>query len=147
MKKILDVIAFLFMLANVAVSLVFYFTTDKIAVPVHWSTVASADSYGRTWMILFSAGITVVVYLLMLWSEKRHMLNTPFLIKDKEKARPYIDMDLAWTSAIVMGLMFYVDLAVAQYVRFWMLLVAVLILVIIVINWAYMARIYKIGRK
>lgn len=37
MKKLLDILAFLFVLANIVVSCVFYFFTDKIAIPAHWA--------------------------------------------------------------------------------------------------------------
>lgn len=146
MKKVLDILSFLFILANVIVSCVFYFTTDKIAIPAHWSSVGQMNAYGQTWMILLLAGISLVIYVLMLTSEKNHVVNLPFKVKNRLAALPYIDNMLAWTNMMVMLLLLYVDIAVAQIIPLSMAIVFVLILIICIIDFYYTRKIYKFGR-
>lgn len=146
MKKLLDILAFIFLLANVVVSCVFYFTTDMIAVPTHWNTAVQMDAYGETWMILLLAGISVVVYLLMVWSEHHHVINLPFKVKHEPSARPFIDMCLAWTNMFVMLLLLYVDICVAQYLVLNNVIIFAVIILLVVIGFYYCAKIYKCGR-
>lgn len=146
MKKALDILAFLFLLANVVVSCVFYFTTDEIAVPAHWTTFGEMNAYGQTWMILLLAGISVVVYALMFVSEKHHVINLPFKVKHEPEALPYVDKMLAWTNMLVMLILLYVDIAVAQYIPLSMAIVFALILVVVIVGFYYTRKIYKCGR-
>lgn len=146
MKKLLDIISFILILANVAVSLFFYFTTDMIAIPTHWTTLGQMNSYGQTWMILVLAGISVVVYLLMVWSERHHAVNLPFKVKNELAALPFIDKLLAWTNFLVMLLLLYTDLAVAQYIPMIIAVIYVLLFIMIVIGIYYTTKIYKCGR-
>lgn len=147
MKKLLDILSFLIILTNVIVSLVFYFSTDLIAIPAHWRADGTMDSYGQTWMILLLAGLSVVIYALMVWSEKHHAVNLPFKVKHEPEAIPYIDGMLAWTNFFAMLLLFYVDIAVAQYVPLFQAIVYALILLIIIVGFYYTIRIYRCGRK
>lgn len=146
MKKVLDILSFLFILANVVISFVFYFTTD-IAIPTHWTTLGQMESYGQTWMILLLAGISLVIYFLMVVSEKHHVINLPFKVKHEPSARPFVDKMLAWTNMLVMLLLLYVDIAVAQYVPLSMALVFAILLVICVVDFYYTRKIYQCGRK
>lgn len=146
MKKLLDIIAFLLLLANIVISCVFYFTTDMIAVPAHWNAVGRMDAYGQTWLILLLAGISVVVWLMMFFSERHHVINLPFKVKHLPSALPYVDMCLAWTNALVMLILLYVDVVVAQYVPFSMPILIGLVLVITIIDFYYTSKIYKCGR-
>lgn len=146
MKKVLDILSFLFILANVVISCVFYFTTD-IAIPTHWTTLGQMESYGQTWMILLLAGISLVIYFLMVVSEKHHVINLPFKVKHEPSARPFVDKMLAWTNMLVMLLLLYVDIAVAQYVPLSMALVFAILLVICVVDFYYTRKIYQCGRK
>lgn len=146
MKKVLDILSFLFILANVVISCVFYFTTD-IAIPTHWTTLGQMESYGQTWMILLLAGISLVIYFLMVVSEKHHVINLPFKVKHEPSARPLVDKMLAWTNMLVMLLLLYVDIAVAQYVPLSMALVFAILLVICVVDFYYTRKIYQCGRK
>lgn len=146
MKKVLDILSFLFILANVVISCVFYFTTD-IAIPTHWTTLGQMESYGQTWMILLLAGISFVIYFLMVVSEKHHVINLPFKVKHEPSARPFVDKMLAWTNMLVMLLLLYVDIAVAQYVPLSMALVFAILLVICVVDFYYTRKIYQCGRK
>ena len=145
MKKVLDILSFLFILANVVISCVFYFTTD-IAIPTHWTTLGQMESYGQTWMILLLAGISLVIYFLMVVSEKHHVINLPFKVKHEPSARPFVDKMLAWTNMLVMLLLLYVDIAVAQYVPLSMALVFAILLVICVVDFYYTRKIYQCGR-
>lgn len=147
MKKILDIAAFLFLLANIVFSCVFYFTTDEIAIPAHWSMTGRMDEYGQTWMILVLAAISAVIYVLMVFSERHHAINLPFKVKHLPQALPIVDMCLAWNNALVMLILLYVDLAVARYVPMSMALLWALILVIIVLDFYYTRKIYKCGRE
>ncbi len=147
MKKALDILSFLFILANIVVSCVFYFTTDKIAIPAHWNAAGRMDSYGQTWLILLLAGISLLVYIIMVCSERRHVINLPFKVKHEPEALPYVDKSLAWTNALVMATLLYVDVAVAQYIPFDMVVVYALILLVIIIDFYYTSKIYKCGRK
>ena len=146
MKKVLDILSFLFILANVVISFVFYFTTD-IAIPTHWTTLGQTESYGQTWMILLLAGISLVIYFLMVVSEKHHVINLPFKVKHEPSARPFVDKMLAWTNMLVMLLLLYVDIAVAQYVPLSMALVFAILLVICIVDFYYTRKIYQCGRK
>lgn len=146
MKKVLDILSFLFILANVVISFVFYFTTD-IAIPTHWTTLGQMESYGQTWMILLLAGISLVIYFLMVVSEKHHVINLPFKVKHEPSARPLVDKMLAWTNMLVMLLLLYVDIAVAQYVPLSMALVFAILLVICIVDFYYTRKIYQCGRK
>lgn len=146
MKKVLDILSFLFILANVVISCVFYFTTD-IAIPTHWTTLGQMESYGQTWMILLLAGISLVIYFLMVVSERHHVINLPFKVKHEPSARPLVDKMLAWTNMLVMLLLLYVDIAVAQYVPLSMALVFAILLVICIVDFYYTRKIYKCGRK
>ena len=146
MKKVLDILSFLFILANVVISFVFYFTTD-IAIPTHWTTLGQMESYGQTWMILLLAGISLVIYSLMVVSEKHHVINLPFKVKHEPSARPLVDKMLAWTNMLVMLLLLYVDIAVAQYVPLSMALVFAILLVICIVDFYYTRKIYQCGRK
>ena len=146
MKKVLDILSFLFILANVVISFVFYFTTD-IAIPTHWTTLGQMESYGQTWMILLLAGISLVIYFLMVVSEKHHVINLPFQVKHEPSARPFVDKMLAWTNMLVMLLLLYVDIAVAQYVPLSMALVFAILLVICIVDFYYTRKIYQCGRK
>lgn len=146
MKKVLDILSFLFILANVVISCVFYFTTD-IAIPTHWTTLGQMESYGQTWMILLLAGISLVIYFLMVVSEKHHVINLPFKVKHEPSARPFVDKMLAWTNMLVMLLLLYVDIAVAQYVPLSMALVFAILLVICIVDFYYTRKIYQCGRK
>ncbi len=146
MKKVLDILSFLFILANVVISFVFYFTTD-IAIPTHWTTLGQMESYGQTWMILLLAGISLVIYFLMVVSEKHHVINLPFKVKHEPSARPFVDKMLAWTNMLVMLLLLYVDIAVAQYVPLSMALVFAILLVICIVDFYYTRKIYQCGRK
>ena len=146
MKKVLDILSFLFILANVIISCVFYFTTD-IAIPTHWTTLGQMESYGQTWMILLLAGISLVIYFLMVVSEKHHVINLPFKVKHEPSARPLVDKMLAWTNMLVMLLLLYVDIAVAQYVPLSMALVFAILLVICIVDFYYTRKIYQCGRK
>ena len=146
MKKVLDILSFLFILANVIISCVFYFTTD-IAIPTHWTTLGQMESYGQTWMILLLAGISLVIYFLMVVSEKHHVINLPFKVKHEPSARPFVDKMLAWTNMLVMLLLLYVDIAVAQYVPLSMALVFAILLVICIVDFYYTRKIYQCGRK
>ena len=146
MKKFLDILSFLFILANVVISFVFYFTTD-IAIPTHWTTLGQMESYGQTWMILLLAGISLVIYFLMVVSEKHHVINLPFKVKHEPSARPFVDKMLAWTNMLVMLLLLYVDIAVAQYVPLSMALVFAILLVICIVDFYYTRKIYQCGRK
>ena len=146
MKKVLDILSFLFILANVVISCVFYFTTD-IAIPTHWTTLGQMESYGQTWMILLLAGISLVIYFLMVVSEKHHVINLPFKVKHEPSARPFVDKMLAWTNMLVMLLLLYVDIAVAQYVPLSMALVFAILLVICIVDFYYTSKIYQCGRK
>lgn len=146
MKKVLDILSFLFILANVVISCVFYFTTD-IAIPTHWTTLGQMESYGQTWMILLLAGISLVIYFLMVVSERHHVINLPFKVKHEPSARPFVDKMLAWTNMLVMLLLLYVDIAVAQYVPLSMALVFAILLVICIVDFYYTRKIYKCGRK
>lgn len=146
MKKLLDVLSFLLVLANVIVSTVFYFTTTEIAVPSHFSSLGEIQSYGQTWLILLLAGISVVVYILMVVSERHHVINLPFKVKHEPSARPYIDKVLAWTNMFVMLILFYVDLAVAQYIKMNTVVVYAGLLIICIIGFYYTRKIYKCGR-
>lgn len=147
MKKALDILSFLFILANVAASCVFYFTTDKIAIPAHWNAAGRMDAYGQTWMILLLAGISVLVYIIMVGSERHHVINLPFKVKHEPEALPYVDKCLAWTNAVVMATLLYVDVAVAQYISFNIVIVFALILLVIIIDFYYASKIYKCGRR
>ncbi len=146
MKKVLDILSFLFILANVVISCVFYFTTD-IAIPTHWTTLGQMESYGQTWMILLLAGISLVIYFLMVVSERHHVINLPFKVKHEPSARPLVDKMLAWTNMLVMLLLLYVDIAVAQYVPLSMALVFAILLVICIVDFYYTRKIYQCGRK
>ena len=146
MKKVLDILSFLFILANVIISCVFYFTTD-IAIPTHWTTLGQMESYGQTWMILLLAGISLVIYFLMVVSEKHHVINLPFKVKHEPSARPFVDKMLAWTNMLVMLLLLYVDIAVSQYVPLSMALVFAILLVICIVDFYYTRKIYQCGRK
>lgn len=146
MKKVLDILSFLFILANVVISCVFYFTTD-IAIPTHWTTLGQMESYGQTWMILLLAGISLVIYFLMVMSERHHVINLPFKVKHEPSARPFVDKMLAWTNMLVMLLLLYVDIAVAQYVPLSMALVFAILLVICIVDFYYTRKIYQCGRK
>ena len=146
MKKVLDILSFLFILANVVISCVFYFTTD-IAIPTHWTTLGQMESYGQTWMILLLAGISLVIYFLMVVSERHHVINLPFKVKHEPSARPLVDKMLAWTNMLVMLLLLYVDIAVAQYVPLSMALVFAILLVICIVDFYYTRNIYQCGRK
>lgn len=146
MKKVLDILSFLFILANVVISCVFYFTTD-IAIPTHWTTLGQMESYGQTWMILLLAGISLVIYFLMVMSERHHVINLPFKVKHEPSARPLVDKMLAWTNMLVMLLLLYVDIAVAQYVPLSMALVFAILLVICIVDFYYTRKIYQCGRK
>lgn len=146
MKKVLDILSFLFILANVVISFVFYFTTD-IAIPTHWTTLGQMESYGQTWMILLLAGISLVIYFLMVVSERHHVINLPFKVKHEPSARPFVDKMLAWTNMLVMLLLLYVDIAVAQYVPLSMALVFAILLVICIVDFYYTRKIYQCGRK
>lgn len=146
MKKVLDILSFLFILANVVISFVFYFTTD-IAIPTHWTTLGQMESYGQTWMILLLAGISLVIYFLMVVSERHHVINLPFKVKHEPSARPLVDKMLAWTNMLVMLLLLYVDIAVAQYVPLSMALVFAILLVICIVDFYYTRKIYQCGRK
>lgn len=147
MKKILDILSFLLILANIIVSCLFYFTTDKVAIPKHWTTVGQMDAYGETWLILLLAGISLLVYILMVVSEKHHVVNLPFKVKHEPSARPYVDLMLAWTNFLVMLILFYVDMAVAQYVGLNMVVFYALIVVLIIADFYYTRKIYLCGRK
>lgn len=147
MKKILDVLAFLFVLANVVISLVFYFTTDEIAIPAHPTTYSEMSSYGQTWMILLLAGLSVLIYALILTSEKYHVVNLPFKMKHQAEALPFVDKMLAWTNMLVMLILLYSDVAVAQYIPFNILVVIAIILLICIVGFYYTRKIYKCGRK
>lgn len=146
MKKVLDILSFLFILANVVISCVFYFTTD-IAIPTHWTTLGQMESYGQTWMILLLAGISLVIYFLMVVSERHHVINLPFKVKHEPSARPFVGKMLAWTNMLVMLLLLYVDIAVAQYVPLSMALVFAILLVICIVDFYYTRKIYQCGRK
>ena len=146
MKKVLDILSFLFILANVIISCVFYFTTD-IAIPTHWTTLGQMESYGQTWMILLLAGISLVIYFLMVVSERHHVINLPFKVKHEPSARPFVDKMLAWTNMLVMLLLLYVDIAVSQYVPLSMALVFAILLVICIVDFYYTRKIYQCGRK
>lgn len=146
MKKILDILSFLFVLANVIISCVFYFS-DEIVPPAHWTSMGQMQAYGQTWMILLLAGISVVVYLLMVESERHHVINLPFKVKHEPSAFPFIDKMLAWTNMLVMLLLLYVDIAVARYLPLSMMVVFAIILLICIIGFYYTSKIYKCGRK
>lgn len=147
MKKTLDILSLLLVLANVAISCLFYFNTKEISIPIHWTTVGQMETYGETWMILLLAGISVMVYLLMVVSEKHHVVNLPFKVKHEISARPYIDIMLAWTNFLVMLVLLYVDLAVAQYIKLSMPLLYSLIIIICIVDFYYTRKIYQCGRK
>lgn len=146
MKKALDILSFLFILANVVISCVFYFTTD-IPIPAHFSTYENMKTYGQTWMILVLSGISLLIYLLMVLSERHHEVNLPFKVKDKPSAQPFIDKMLAWTNALVMLVLLYVDIAVAQYIPFSQAIVFLIILVIVIVDFYFTRKIYRCGRK
>ncbi len=147
MKKILDILSFLLILANIIVSCLFYFTTDKVAIPKHWTTVGQMDAYGETWLILLLAGISLLVYVLMVVSEKHHVVNLPFKVKHEPSARPYVDLMLAWSNFLVMSILLYVDMAVAQYVGLNMMVFYALIVVLFIADFYYTRKIYLCGRK
>ncbi len=147
MKKILDILSFLLILANIIVSCLFYFTTDKVAIPKHWTTVGQMDAYGETWLILLLAGISLLVYILMVVSEKHHVVNLPFKVKHEPSARPYVDLMLAWSNFLVMSILLYVDMAVAQYVGLNMMVFYALIVVLFIADFYYTRKIYLCGRK
>lgn len=147
MKKLLDILAFLFVLANIVVSCVFYFFTDKIAIPAHWSSVGQMTAYGQTWLILVLAGLSLLVYILMVVSERHHAVNLPFRVKTELQARPYIDLVIAWTNMLVMLVLLYVDAAVAQYVPMKIAIIYAAILVVCIIDFYYTRKIYQCGRK
>lgn len=147
MKKLLDILAFLFVLANIVVSCVFYFFTDKIAIPAHWSSVGQMTAYGQTWLILVLAGLSLLVYILMVVSEHHHAVNLPFRVKNELQARPYIDLVIAWTNMLVMLVLLYVDAAVAQYVPMKIAIIYAAILVVCIIDFYYTRKIFQCGRK
>ena len=147
MKKLLDILAFLFVLANIVVSCVFYFFTDKIAIPAHWSSVGLMTAYGQTWLILVLAGLSLLVYILMVVSERHHAVNLPFRVKNELQARPYIDLVIAWTNMLVMLVLLYVDAAVAQYVPMKIAIIYAAILVVCIIDFYYTRKIFQCGRK
>lgn len=105
------------------------------------------DAYGETWLILLLAGISLLVYILMVVSEKHHVVNLPFKVKHEPSARPYVDLMLAWTNFLVMLILFYVDMAVAQYVGLNMGVFYALIVVLIIADFYYTRKIYLCGRK
>lgn len=147
MKKLLDILAFLFVLANIVVSCVFYFFTDKIAIPAHWSSVGQMTAYGQTWLILVLAGLSLLVYILMVVSERHQAVNLPFRVKNELQARPYIDLVIAWTNMLVMLVLLYVDAAVAQYVPMKIAIIYAAILVVCIIDFYYTRKIFQCGRK
>ena len=98
-------------------------------------------------MIMLFAGISLVIYFLMVVSEKHHVINLPFKVKHEPSARPFVDKMLAWTNMLVMLLLLYVDIAVAQYVPLSMALVFAILLVICIVDFYYTRKIYQCGRK
>lgn len=54
---------------------------------------------------------------------------------------------LAWTNFLVMLILFYVDMAVAQYVGLNMVVFYALIVVLIIADFYYTRKIYLCGRK
>lgn len=98
MKKIINICSAIFMIANVLLSLWFYFTTDEIYVPEHWSFGGNVDRYGQTWLILPLSGISVGVYLLLLYCQKHGIANLPFAIINKVKTKPIISHMIAWVT-------------------------------------------------
>lgn len=146
MKKILDTLALLFTIANVVVACWFYFTTDEVAVPMHWTTKGDMDAYGNTWTILVLSAVAVLLWIILRSCETHRVVNLPFRIKDKEAALPYIDRMLAWNNMLVTGVLLYVVVAVAQLIPFAAIVVWLLLLAIAVFSCYYTYKIYQCGR-
>lgn len=148
MRKLLNIASSLIILAMVAVALWFYFTTDKVAVPMHWNAVGDIDSYGKTWTILVLAGVGVLVYLFLLLNQKVVTLNVPFTVSDPERARPYVRMLTAWMTFLISLAFLYVVGAVAQLYVFhaWVVCVDVAALLVVSVYFTHRVRRAELGK-
>ena len=143
MAKILNILSALMMIANVGVAVWFYFTTDQIAVPLHWNTVGELDAYGNTWTILALSAMAVLVYLVCLYAQRTAHANLPFKVADTAKAMPRIKALYTKITFFVSLLMLYVVMAVAQLYRFHVLVVYALIALMLVMYAVDLRAIYK----
>ena len=143
MAKILNILSALMMIANVGVAVWFYFTTDQIAVPLHWNTVGELDAYGKTWTILALSAMAVLVYLVCLYAQRTAHANLPFKVSDTAKAMPRIKALYTKITFFVSLLMLYVVMAVAQLYRFHVLVVYALIALMLVMYAVDLRAIYK----
>lgn len=146
MKKILDILAFLFILANVIISCAYYFS-GEIVIPAHFHSLEQMKTYGQTWMILVLAGISLVIYILMVVSERHHLVSLPFKVKNVLSAQPFIEMMLAWSNMLLMLALLYVDLVVThQEVPFSIIIIYALIALVCIVCIYYTRKIYLCGR-
>ena len=143
MTKILNILSALMMIANVGVAVWFYFTTDQIAVPLHWNTVGELDAYGKTWTILALSAVAVLVYLVCLYAQRTAHANLPFKVADTAKVMPCIKALYTKITFFVALLMLYVVMAVAQLYSFHVLVVYALIALMLVMYAVDLRAIYK----
>ena len=146
MKKIINICSAIFMIANVLLSLWFYFTTDEIYVPAHWSFGGNVDRYGQTWLILPLSGTSVGVYLLLLYCQKHGIANLPFAIINKVKTKPIISHMIAWVTFLITLTFLYVVAAVAQLVPLHNTIIYLILLVIIAVIYHFTMQIYKVRK-
>lgn len=142
MRKLLNIASLLAIVSMVAVALWFYFTTDKVAVPMHWNAVGDIDSYGKTWTILVLAGVGVVVYLFLLLNQRLATSNLPLTTTNSERARPYVKMLTAWMTFLISLAFLYVVGAVAQLYVFhaWVVCVDVVALLVMLVYFTHRVR-------
>lgn len=148
MRKLLNIASSLIILAMVCVALWFYFTTDKVAVSMHWNAVGDIDSYGKTWTILVLAGVGVVVYLFLLLNQKLVASNLPLTTSSPERARPYVRMLTAWMTFLISLAFLYVVGAVAQLYVFhaWVVCVDVAALLVVSVYFTHRVRRAELGK-
>ena len=147
MRKWLNIASILLMIAMVAVALWFYFTTDKVAIPLHWNAVGDIDSYGKTWTILVLAAVGVCVDLLLMLNQHIVTLNVPLTVFHPEQARPHLKMLSAWLTFLVSLLLCYVVGAVAQLYPLHGTLIALVIIALLFVSLYYTLRLRRMEKQ
>ena len=108
--------ALLFLLATFGIAL-WVLTDDRDAIPLHFDIRGEADSWGEAWSIVWLPLIALALYgLLTLLQHRPQWCNYPGKLIDKERAYRQMSHIVCRIKTLVMCLMLYITLCVAQVV-------------------------------
>lgn len=108
--------ALLFLLATFGIAL-WVLTDDRDAIPLHFNIRGEVDSWGEAWIVVRLPLIALALYgLLTLLQHRPQWCNYPGKLIDKERAYRQMSHIVCRIKTLVLCLMLYITLCVAQVV-------------------------------